>query len=378
MKKGTLPMTEETFRKLASIRTIDRIMAHPKADLIELAFVGGWQVIVKKGEFKEGDLCVYFEIDSVLPILPEFEFLRKGCYVKKDWLANEQNPTGEGFRLKTIRLRGELSQGLIVPIPESVLAFGNEALDNPEFGGSLQDLDLTNLLSVVKWDPPLPASLGGKAKGYFPSFIPKTDQERVQNLADKVFTPAYQNDFWELTMKLDGSSCTIYCKDGKVGICSRNLELDIDSPENVDNTFIRTVIDSGLYDWMIRRGEGLAIQAELMGPGIQGNREGFKESQLHIFDIYDIEESFYYIGPIRTQLYESMVEGGVNQFRVLHVPVMATMSLRVFSSVQNILDSAEGPSINHPIREGIVFKSIGVPGRSFKAISNAFLEGGGE
>lgn len=369
-------MTEETFRKLATIRTIDRIMEHPKADQIELAFVGGWQVIVKKGEFEVNDLCVYFEIDSVLPILPEFEFLRKGCYVKKDWLASEKNPTGEGFRLKTIRLRGELSQGLIVPVSEAAMNLAYRFNERPR--DKVNFVDVTELYGVVKWDPPLPASLGGKAKGYFPSFIPKTDQERVQNLADKVFTPAYQNDFWELTMKLDGSSCTIYCKDGKVGICSRNLELDIDSPENVDNTFIRTVIDSGLYDWMIRRAEGLAIQAELMGPGIQGNREGFKEAQLHIFDIYDIEESFYYVGPIRTQLYESMVEGGVNQFRVLHAPVLATMSLRVYSSVQDILDSAEGPSINHPIREGIVFKSIGVPGRSFKAISNAFLEGGGE
>ena len=240
-------------------------------------------------------------------------------------------------------------------------------------------MDVTDLFCVVKWDPPLPASLGGKAKGYFPSFIPKTDQERVQNLVDKIFSPEYQDDMWEVTMKLDGSSCTIYCKDGKVGICSRNLELDIDSPENVDNTFVRTVIDSGLYDWMIRRGEGLAIQAELMGPGIQGNREGFKESQLHIFDIYDHVEGFYYISPIRTQIYDTMVDGGVNQFRVLHAPVMgAPMSIAHFTSIQSILVFAEGPSINNPVREGVVFKSITTPGRSFKAISNAYLEGGGE
>jgi RNA ligase (TIGR02306 family) len=375
-------MTEETFRKLATIRTIDRIMEHPRADQIELAFVGGWQVIVKKGEFKEGDFCVYFEIDSVLPILPEFEFLRKGCYVKKDWLANEQNPSGEGFRLKTIRLRGELSQGLItgrVHSDHSGIYYHYFDEEGQECTKDVADgEDLTEFFGVVKWDPPLPASLGGKAKGYFPSFIPKTDQERVQNLADKVFTPEWREDLWEVTMKLDGSSCTIYCKDGKVGICSRNLELDIDSPENIDNTFVRTVIDSGLYDWMIRRGENLAVQAELMGPGIQGNREGFKESQLHIFDIYNHEAGQYYISADRKHLYDWMVGEGVNQYKVLHAPVLATKTLNTYTTIQSFLEFAEGPSINHPVREGVVFKSITTPGRSFKAISNAFLEGGGE
>lgn len=369
------------MRKLATIRTIDRIMPHPRADLIELAFIGGWQVIVKKGELEEGDLCVYFEIDSVLPIREEFEFLRKSCYVKKDWLASENNPTGEGFRLKTIRLRGELSQGLIIPVSGEALDLiaAYEFYDRPR--DNVNFVDVTDLYGVVKWDPPMPASLGGKARGYFPSFIPKTDQERVQNLADKVFTPMWQEDTWEVTTKMDGSSCTIYRKDGKVGICSRNLELDIDSPENVDNTFVRTVIDSGLYDIMKNFDdmEGIAFQAELMGPGIQGNQEGLQESALFIFDVYDIKFGNYMNGYIRSSFYNVLVDRGVNQYRVMQAPLQGYFKLEdIGKTMEELLAFAEGPSYNSAVREGVVLKSLTNPSRSFKIISNTWLEGGGE
>lgn len=183
------------MRKLASIRTIAEIRPIPGADLIELAIVDGWQCVVKKGEFSPGDPCCYIEIDSVLPVRPEYEFLRKGCHRKAEWL-----PGGEGFRIKTVKLRGQISQGLALPI----------TTDHDE------GEDVTDALGIVLWDPPVSANLRGQARGNFPSYIPKTDQERAQNCLRKL-TESYGDHTFEATLKLDGSSCTIYAKDGFLG-----------------------------------------------------------------------------------------------------------------------------------------------------------------
>jgi RNA ligase (TIGR02306 family) len=339
------------MRKLATIRRIADIQPIEGADAIEVAAVDGWKVVVKKGEFRIGDLAVYFEIDSVLPIMEEFEFLRKGCYVKKDWLVSETNPTGEGFRLKTIRLRGQVSQGLLVPVRESML----NTLP-PTIGD-----DLTGTLRVVKWDPPLPATLSGKAKGNFPSFIPKTDQERIQNVSD---LDKYANDEFEVTLKLDGSSMTVYSYEGKIGVCSRNLELDyINSP---DTAFARVFLESGLAEAIP---DGLAIQGELMGPGIQGNRENLKEHSLFVFDVYNILEGRYLKHGERVDLVNSLRKQGI---LISHCPIQ-NIILAARKSKEELLAMAEGPSLVHKVREGLVFKSIQNPEFSFKAISNKFL-----
>lgn len=158
-------------RKLASVRVIANIEPIHGADMIELATVDGWKVVVAKNvDHKVGDFVVYCEVDSFLPIKPEFEFLRKSSYKK---MADQ-----EGFRLKTIKLRGQVSQGLILPISE-VIPFP-DVLDYMEVGK-----DVTELLSIVKYEPPIPAELAGKVKGLFPYFIPKTDEERVQNLSSE-------------------------------------------------------------------------------------------------------------------------------------------------------------------------------------------------
>ena len=206
------------MRKLASIRQIAEIKPHTNADALELAIVDGWQCVVKKGEVRPGDFVVYFEVDSVLPINPLFEFLRKSCYVKKDWL-----PAGEGFRLKTIKLRGEISQGLVLPL-ETVFP---TATGLPVLGQ-----DVTEILGVVKWDPPMPAQLQGLARGVFPSFIQKTDQERIQNVWEEV-KEKYDDVTFEVTIKLDGSSCTYYHNEGDVGVCSRNLNLNLEGNDNL-------------------------------------------------------------------------------------------------------------------------------------------------
>lgn len=106
------------MRKLVTFRVIDEIKPHCNADKLELAMIGGWQCIVKKDDFKAGELVIFFEIDSLLPIKPEFEFLRQYSYVQKEWLKSESNPEGEGFRLRTLKLRGEISSGIVLKINE--------------------------------------------------------------------------------------------------------------------------------------------------------------------------------------------------------------------------------------------------------------------
>ena len=154
-------------RKLASVRKISDLSPIEGADKIEVATIDGWKVVVAKDVgHKVGDLVIYCEIDSFLPIKPEFEFLRKSSYKK---MVDGR----EGFRLKTIKLRGQVSQGLILPL--SLIEYTNV---NFEIG-----MDVTLMLGINKYDPPIPAELAGKVKGLFPSFIPKTDEERVQNLS---------------------------------------------------------------------------------------------------------------------------------------------------------------------------------------------------
>jgi len=185
-------------RKLATVRIITDIRPIEGADKIELASVGGWNVVVAKDVgHKVNDMVIYCEIDSFLPIREEFEFLRKSSYKK----MGDQ----EGFRLKTIKLRGQVSQGLILPI--HVLPLGEMVHEGQ---------DVTEMLGIVKYEPPIPAELAGKVKGQFPSFLQKTDEERVQNLVNEYekykLTSSHQ---FYVTEKLDGSSSTFYIIKGQ-------------------------------------------------------------------------------------------------------------------------------------------------------------------
>lgn len=338
-----------TERKLASIRRISEILPIEGADAIELAKVDGWQVVVKKGEFNPSDLCVYLEIDSWVPetVAP---FLFKG--------REYQGVKGE--RLRTIKLRGALSQGLILPMTVLIPGIGLQV----PFEGT----DVTEALGILKWDRPMPAQLQGQAKGYFPEFIRKTDQERCQNLTREI-QDAYDNrDEFEVTIKLDGSSITVYHKDGEVGVCSRNLELKINE-ENSENAFIRTATKTGLIDALKSLGKNIAIQGELMGEGIQGNREGLKEHQIFVFDIFDIDDQEYLCPEERYDLFHALKDVG---FAGDHVPVVSRAISVPHRSTDSLLKFAEGPSLNHRIREGLVFKRL--DGKfSFKAIANNFL-----
>lgn len=358
------------MRKLVSVRKIAALDAIPSADAIECATVDGWKLVVKKGEFKVGDLCAYFEIDSFLPASDHrYAFLMKSGVREFEGVM--------GHRLRTVKLRGQISQGLALPIKLFIEDFFDSKEDE---GQELSEFftvgqDLTELLGIKKWEAPIPAALAGQVKGAFPGWMRKTDQERCQNLVDEIFKDNFDSRY-EITMKLDGTSCTFYFRDGEVGVCSRNLELKVND-ENKDNTLVRTLIDSNLKAVLeSARFGNIAIQGELMGPGIQGNRERLKAHKFFIFDVQLLDEGRYMTPTERHAFFEQLIGAGVDVTRVEHVPVVAH-SANLYDTlgiinVDGLLKFAEGRSLNHEVREGLVFKRV--DGQfSFKAISNAFL-----
>lgn len=354
------------MRKLATIRTINDILPIEGADAIVLVKIDGWQCVAKKEEFQVGDLCVYYEIDSFLPLWPQYEHIRSRTYRK----MGDQ----EGLRIKTIKLRGQISQGLALPVSLFVDEFVDSKFDE---GQELSEFfykgaDITDFLGVQKYEPPVPTQLAGQVSGNFPGFIRKTDQERCQNLGRDIFVDNKDSSY-EVTMKMDGTSFTAYYNNMLDGVCGRNWELKID--ENEGNSLVRMYVDSGLQAALRELGGNFAVQGELMGPGIQKNRESFASPKLFVFDIYDIDAGEYIPPLTRRAILNELYNLGLNKEMVQHVPIIGTyltMEKLGITNVPELLAYAEGPSLVHLIREGLVFKRI--DGKfSFKAISNKYL-----
>lgn len=334
------------MRKLATVRKIDNILPIEGADAIECAVVDGWKIVVKKNEFNIGDLAVYLEIDSWVPseLAP---FLSKG----KD--PREFNGI-KGERLRTVKLRGQISQGLLLPLgvlgnPEEIFVINDDSVG----------ADVTEQLGIQKWEKPIPAQLAGQVKGNFPTAIPKTDQERVQNISKQL--EMLQGTEFEITEKLEGSSMTCYLLDGVFGVCSRNLDLKVDE----NNSFWRTAIKNNIEAKMReQQRDNWAIQGELIGPGIQGNIYGLADLEFHVFDVYDVVDGEYLKPTARRMLVETL--------GLKHVPVVETSQFS--GNIDEVLAKAEGKSVLNPKqeREGIVFKEVN-GGITFKAISNRYL-----
>lgn len=346
-------MTEE--RKLATIRKIVAINPIENADAIEVATVDGWNVVVKKGEFKVGDLVIYLEIDSWVPheLAP---FLSRGTEPR------EYNGVS-GERLRTIKLRGQISQGLILP-----LSFSPRATDyiTTTFG-ELEGADVTDILGIQKYEKPLSAQLAGIARRAFPYNIPKTDEERVQNLSREIrkWNEKTEPMLFELSEKLDGSSMTVYFKDGDFGVCSRNLDLK----ETEGNSFWDTANRLKLRDKLTVYNTNVAIQGELVGPGIQNNYYKLDKHIFYVFRIFLIDENRFMTSKERIDAIKALV--------LHHVPVMGYSDLGGPGniSITGVLSMAEGKSAINPQieREGLVFKEVDSPDIHFKAISNKFL-----
>lgn len=260
------------MRTLASIQKILAVDPIEGADAIVRVKVLGWECVAKKEEFKVGDNCVYFEIDSLLPVAPWTDFLRKG----------DERP----FRLRTVKLRDQISQGLALPF---------EKIPSLPEGTSMEiGTDLTELLHVEKWEMQVPAQLAGQVRGNFPAFLSKTDETRLQAAPDALDEAKASGMTFVGRKKIDGTSATFYVNfDGEVaenGVCSRNLDLK----ETEDNTYWKMAKKEQIHEKLrqfadeLRRTiivSNVAIQAELAGPGIQGNKMGYKELKLVVFNL---------------------------------------------------------------------------------------------
>jgi len=365
-------------RKLATIEVISELKPIPKADKIEVAIVKGWECVVKKGEFKVGDVIIYVEVDSVMPEKPEFEFLRE-----------------RKFRVRTIKLRGQVSQGLILPL-------GN-------LSGSIGD-DVTEILGITKYLSPSEreevnqqerklANEKNKLKKFmmryswfrrlvlpknqkkgWPYWVAKTDEERVQNLSWNKFYEQFKDKEVYITEKIDYQSVTFtgkmvsnttpligrfLPKKYKFVVCSRNLTT------NNKNSLYWKIAKKYNIEQILRENPTLTIQGEQGSPKVQGNKYGITEPTMWVFNVIDHEKNYHYN-------YTEMVKFCIkHKLQYVHLVTDYCKLSELGSSVQELVEFSKGKSVlNGSVdREGIVVRSIenGQKLLSFKIINSDFL-----
>lgn len=348
-------MHNDNMRNLATIQRIIDIKPIPNADQIMCATVLGWHVVVKKDEFKVGDLCIYFEVDSLLPIRPEFDFLApRGT--KKMFVDGIEK---QGYRLKTVRLRGQISQGLCIPL--SMLDF----LPN-DVRLTTEGSDVSDILDVIKYEQPLPAQLSGKAKGVLPGYIPKTDETRIQSVPQLL--ERYQNEKFYVTEKVDGTSVSLFIKDGEFNVAGRNINW----LEESNNTYWLIAKQMNIKEKLESLGSHIVLQGELIGENIQGNRLKQTGQTILFFNAYDMNTGKY------LDCVEFMMLR--NKIQIPIVPVLDA-SFQLPKTVDGMIALATRKSIINPNvwAEGIVIRSLfekqdeDIGRLSFKAINPEYL-----
>ena len=313
--------------KLVTFEHIAELLPIEGADKIELARIQGWQSVVKKGEYKIGDKVVFVPIDTVVTPADWNQFL----WDKKD-------PT-KPIRIKTAKLRGAISQGVIFPL----------TIITPEMNVD----ELAQELGITKYEKPIPAHLAGQVRGDFPThLVSKTDEDNLKSNIE-VLDELKEADFVETTIKMDGTSAT-YIKelDFSFSVCSRNLELK-DTESNVHWQMARK------YDIINNLNPGYAIQGEIAGPGIQGNPAKLSEVTLFIFNVINL----YFRKPLardswdlafkdipKIHLYRTWTK---EEFSVMDID---TLQNHVNGITYNCVDPAEG-LVFRGIKEGKIMYS---------------------
>lgn len=351
--------------KLATIQKIVKIERIPDADAIELAFVLGWQVVVKKNEYKVGDLCCYIQIDTIVPDKSEFEFLRN-----------------RNFRIKTIRLKKQLSQGLILPIYDTWEVFK-------------EGQDVTDLIGVKKYEKPdnnpvryekvrIPKLWYKKwiylfkynyLYKWFPNLLPKTrsnfpkhlvsitDEERIQNIPEVLESHKGKN--FVVSYKLDGSSITIIHNKvlgkSKYRICSRRFEL-----HDKNNDWYKVFTDTNFKDEIAKlvkhfKTDDIIVQGEAIGK-FNGNHHNLQKEQIRLFNIYVNGKRLNQHEFIKTCLANNIPHCPLYRFVVLN------------HTMQEILKESEILDILNPKVpvEGLVWRCVDGT-LSFKVINNNYL-----
>lgn len=342
------------MRKLASIQRVWKIESIDGADRIELAHVLGWQCVVNKGQFQPMDIAVYFEIDSFLPIRDVFEFMRSSSYKKTDIM-------GEGFQLRTIRFRGQISQGLLLPVSQF-----------PEIPKDADvDDDVTELLGVRKWEIEERATTGGTVIGTLPYDIPHTDETRVQEEPELI--QAFTGLEYYISTKMDGSSHSIGIDENGFHVTGHNYEYKDDGSSSFYKLVKAREYQTKMEDYMKALGmKTLTIQGELCAPGIQQNRLRLTKPEWYVFTI---RENGKRVGLKRMlQICEAL--------DITPVPIeeVGTDLPSKYPTVEALLSRADGEYPNGGKKEGIVirptepvFCPLISASLSMKVVSNKYL-----
>jgi hypothetical protein len=331
-----------------------------------VAQVDGWECVVKKEEFQIGESIVYIEVDSIVPERPEFEFLRD-----------------RKFRVKTIKLRKQVSQGLVLPI--SVLPPGNYKTDD----------DVTDIIGVKKHDPQADQErlltaresekrsrvwmwfmrfkwfrrifAKSKRKGGFPDWIVKTDEERIQNKMAMFDNEKALGTRFIVTEKLDGQSVTFFLKKisrrkYEFGVCSRNIYLSKPDDSSYWTIALRLNIENVLRS-IIGEHDSIVLQGEILGPRIQGNKYRVSGYEFYAFNLIFPGKK---VSTLDMPAY-------LSEYGVKTVPVLcADAALK--DDIAAVVEDAKGNSVllESQKREGVVWRSY-VRNISFKAINPEFL-----
>ncbi|MDR1248500.1 MAG: RNA ligase (ATP) [Treponema sp.] len=329
------------MRALVTIRRAGEITAIPNSDFLEAVRIMGWQCVVKKGEFTAGDMGVYFEVDSFLPLDPRYEFLRASSY-------RENDDNGQGFRIRTAKMRGQLSQGLFLRL--SLF---------PELKGCSEGEDVTEKLGVRKWYAPETSAAGGTIIGDRPFGIPASDEIRIQSATELL--DALRGKPYYITTKMDGTSGIVYYIDGKIGCCSRNKEIK----DEADALYWMPVYRYGLKEKLAAYGKNIVLTGEICGPGIQKNRLRLSAPEWYVFDVMDWDTRSYVS-------YDDMLAICAS----LELPVVPLEERGdSFSyTLEELLEKARGKYPSGLDKEGIVARdSISPKAVSFKALNNDAL-----
>lgn len=362
------------MRNLASIQRIAEIFPIEGADAIEVARVLGWYVVIKKGSFKVGGLCVYVEIDAILPDKPEFEFLR-----------------ARKFRIKTIKLRGQISQGIIFSI--------EDVLKTTDYGKFKEGKDVTELLEIKKYDPEdekpsvepkyVPKKnyfvnkycyakwiinkyinnvlFPNRRGGNFPDFVRKTDETRVQNLQKHL--TKLNGTLCYVTEKLEGSSTTFYVSGKRFGVASRNIKLG-----TISNDIRWTLAkEMDIEKKLLSLGLDVAIQGELIGPGVQKNIYELPKQEIRFFSVFFIKANRY---ATLVEFKDIMTKLDL----IFNTVPILDEDFTLTDNIDDLVKMSEGVSkLNGKTkREGIVIRSVDlIQGEVFscKAINPQYLLG---
>lgn len=342
------------MRKLASIQRIWSIEPIEGADRIELAHVLGWQCVVNKGQFQPMDLAVYFEVDSFLPCVPEFEFLRSSSYRKTDIM-------GEGFRLRTMKFRGQISQGLLLPVSEFPVIPADAELGT----------DVTELFGVRKWEIEERITTGGTMIGTLPYDIPHTDETRVQ--AEPGLIREFAGLEYYISTKMDGSSHSVSIDENGFHVTGHNYEYKDDG----NSPFYELVKSLGLQRKMeaFAAENGLnvfTIQGELCAPGIQKNRLKLTKPAWYVFTIRENGK--------RVGLKRMLAICEELQLESVPIEEIDTDLPAKYGTVEALLERADGNYPKGGKKEGIVirptepvYSELISASLSMKVVSNKYL-----